>query len=66
MSSISRSSEGTRRQGCGDIQFSRPFAAITNFSALAANQDQDSHLPRSALIEKSYSFKTLHHFAVSY
>ena len=66
MSSIFRFSEGTRRQGCGDIQFSRPFAAITNFSPLAANQDLDSHLPRSALIEKSYSFKTLHHFAVSY
>ena len=31
MSSIFRSSEGTRRQGCGDIQFSRLFAAITKF-----------------------------------
>lgn len=66
MSSISHSSEGTRRQGCSDIQFSLQFTAITNFSALAANQDRDSHLPGSALIEKSYSFKTLHHFAVSY
>lgn len=66
MSSISHSSDGTRRQGCGDIQFSRQFTAITNFSALAANQDRDSPLPRSALIEKYYSFKMLHHFAVSY
>ena len=41
MSSISRSFEGTRRQNCGDIQFSRPSAAITNFSALAASQDWD-------------------------
>lgn len=66
MSLISRSFEGTPRQGCGDIQFSRLFAVITNFSVLAANQHRDSHLPRTALIEKSYSFKTLHHFAVSY
>ena len=64
MSSISRSSEGVRVAAISN--FPAPFAAITNFSPLAANQDLDSHFPRSALIEKSYSFKTLHHFAVSY